>query len=366
MIHEMRKRFFALGIALGLIVSIFSAAPASAAYGVTITFPGGDTEFYSPFGGPATIHFSFDPGDPPTLFRVRLRPVGGTAIKTSFFSINPASQTSPVDKQFSWDALSTGSDKPYEVLVNPDGSGPTWTAPFVLKPRLVSITSIKPNPFLPWVQDGYRDTTDVTYRLAATSQPTEAHVYNAKLNGSCCASEVRFENLGTKVPGSAPEVWTWDGKNDSNSLLPKGDYFVKIRAEDPANVVRWSKPAKVSIARTYLKLSTVEKNGIAYHHTGPVTSYRRGGNCFVTQDETDKDLWITCLSASFTVYWRWAVPAGSKLQKASFVFIKVSSSICNAKKGITRTDSYLKVGGVGQFRCRIDKARATYGVPTAS
>jgi hypothetical protein len=361
----MGKRLLALGPALGLVLAVLSTSPASAAYDVNITFPNGDNEFYSPFAGPASIEFAnFVPSDPDTTFRVRLRPVGGSAIETRYFSIDPDTQTAPVTRSFSWDALSVQTQRDYEVVVNPNGGAVISSAVFTLDPRLVQITSIKPSPFFPWVPDGYKDTTDVTFKLAASSQPTIVRIYKATLAGKCCGSLVRDDDIGTQVVGT--RHYEWDGRDTGGSLLPKGDYFVKIRAEDPANVVRWSRPVEVSIARTYRKLATLQKNGIAFHHTGPVTSYRRGGNCFVTRDETDKDLWITCLSASFTVYWRWSLPNGGRIERASFVYVKVSSSICNAKKGHTKIDSFLKVGGVGQFRCRIDKARITYSVPTPS
>ncbi len=365
----MRTRSIALGATLAVALGLLTAAPAAAAYDVDITFPGGNTEFYSPFDGPARIKFTFadfanQPEDPDTTFRVRLRPVGGSTIATHYFSIDPDQETSPAIRRFTWNALSVGAERQYEVLVNPNGGGVISSAVFTLKPRLVSITSIKPSPFLPWITDGYKDTTDIAYRLAANSDPVTLKIYKSTSTGKCCRSAVLVDDLGFRAKGA--QHYEWNGRDGDSALLPKGDYYVKITAEDPANVVKTSPPAKVSIARTYRVFKTVEKNGIANHHTGPVTVYRRGGNCFVTKDETDKDLWITCLSASFTVYWRWSLPTGGRIESVSFVMIKVSSSICNAKKGHTTTDSYLKVGGVGQFRCRVDKARMTYSYPKNS
>jgi hypothetical protein len=353
----MRKRFLPLGIAMALALGLLTATPAAAAYDINITFPGGDSDFYSPFGGPALIEFdNFTAADNDTTFRARLREVGGSTIEIKYFSIDPDELSPPVTRSFEWDPLTVNAETQYQVIV--DGDGETSSAVFTLKPRLVQITSITPNTFLPWVEDEYKDTTDIAYKLAATSQPTIIRVFKARSDGRCCASEVFEFDDATQVVGN--RHYEWDGRNSGGDLLPKGDYYVKITAEDPANLVRTSKPFKVTIARTYRKTATLEKNGIANHHTGPVTSYRRGGNCFVTKDETDKDLWITCLSARFTVYWRWALPNGGRIENVSFTLIKVSSNICGAKKGHTKTDSYLKVGGVGQFRCRVDKARITY------
>ncbi len=237
---------------------------------------------------------------------------------------------------------------------------------FQLLPRLVSITGASPNPFLPWIIDGIKDTTTITYKLAAASNPTIIRIYKGNADGKCCGAQVFEHNDGSHPAGM--NTYSWNGKTAEvgGSLLPKGPYFVKVTAEDPENVVKTSRPYKVSIARTYRQLATMQKNGILMHHAGPVTSYRRGGNCFTTKDETDADLWITCLSASFTVYWRWNLPTGGRIESVSFVYVHVSSEICNGKKGHTTTDSFLKVGGVGQFRCRVDKAKITYSRPVAS
>jgi hypothetical protein len=360
----MRTRILALAATIAVALSVVTAFPALAAYDVTVGFPDGDTEFYSPFDGPATITFSFAPDDSPTLFRVRLRPVGGSSIKTSYVSINPDTQVSPVVKSFGWGPLNVGSQKPYEVIVNPDGQGTIAQAAFVLRPKLVMVESANPNPFLPWVSDGVKDTTTIRFNLSNDTQATEARVFKANLQGKCCGDRKRTDGLGSTSAG--PHPWVWDGRDDLNDLLPKGDYFVRIWGEDANGVSGLSNAFKVSIARTYRDTTTIQKPGIKYHHSGPVTSYRRGGNCFVTKDETDQDLWITCLSASFTVYWRWNLPNGSRLEQAKFVFVQVSGNICGAKKGHTRTDTYLKVGGVGQFRCRIDTAKALYSFPVQS
>ena len=51
---------------------------------------------------------------------------------------------------------------------------------------------------------------------------------------------------------------------------------------------------------------------------------------------------------------------------SSFVYVHVSGEICNGRKGHTTTDSTLRVGGVGQFRCRVDTAKITYSRPVPS
>jgi hypothetical protein len=61
---------------MALAVGSLTATPAVAAYSVGISFPGWNTEFYSPFAGPASVQFGFDAPDPSQVFRVRVRPVG--------------------------------------------------------------------------------------------------------------------------------------------------------------------------------------------------------------------------------------------------------------------------------------------------
>jgi hypothetical protein len=363
MIPEMRNRI-SLGVAAALLVGVLSAVPASAAYTVeSITFPGGNAEFYSPFTGPATVTFSFLPADPDATFEIRLRPLGGTKIHWKTVFIDPDTQSSPRAVNFAWPALSVTSAKTYQVAVYRGGVLQGSPESFLLRPKLVSITSIKPNPFLPLIDDGVKDNTRVTFNLQADAD-TEARVYRAKSNGTCCGTLIRTDALNNLSSGS--NEWLWDGKTDGSNEAGLGSYFVRTWADDGVVAPSVSAPKKVTIARYYREAHTLERNGIGYHHTGSVTVYRRGGNCFVTRDETDKDLWITCLSARFTVYWRWSLPSGGRIESVSFGLIKVSSNICGATKGHTTTDSFLKVGGVGQFRCRVDKARIVYSVPVLS
>jgi hypothetical protein len=361
----MRKRM-SLGVAAAMLIGLLSAAPASASFTVdSITFPGGHSEFYSPFTGPATITFSFLPTDPDATFEIRLRPLGGTKIHWKTVLIDPDTQTSPRAVNFAWPALSVTSAKTYQVAVYRGGVLQGSPESFLLRPKLVSITSIKPNPFLPLIDDGIKDNTRVTFTLQAGAD-AEARVYRAKSNGACCGTLVRTDTTGLNNLGAGSNDWVWDGKTDGSNEAGVGSYFVRIWADDGVVAPSVSAPKKVTIGRYYRETHTLEKNGIAVHHTGSVTSYRRGGNCFVTKDETDKDLWITCLSARFTVYWRWSLPQGGRIENASFVFVPVSGNICGAKKGHTTIDSYLTVGGVGQFRCRVDKARVTYSIPVLS
>ena len=361
----MKLRLLSLAAVMALAVSLLTAAPATANHTVTIEF-GGTSEFYSPYGGPATITFTIDPTDSDATFSLRLRPDGETAIHTETAFVNAQDADGTKVVPFDWPALSVNSPRTYEVAVYRSGNL-VEVQSFHLRPRLVTITGASPNPFLPLIDDGYKDMQNVNFKLSANAN-AEARVYRPRTDGKCCGALVLDDNTGISNLSAGTHPWTWDGQGEGAYAgdLAKGNYFVKIAATDLDAVTKTSKPFKVTIARTYRQLATLQKNGILMHHTGPVTVYRRGGNCFVTKDETDKDLWITCLSASFTVYWRWNLPTGGRIESVSFVYVHVSSEICNGKKGHTTTDSSLKVGGVGQFRCRVDKAKITYSRPVAS
>lgn len=360
----MKARLFSLGAVMALAFGLLTAAPATATYAVaSITFPDASAEFYSPFSGPASITFTFDGSENNATFNVRLRPAGGTAIYTKDVFVTPDEPSGFEIEEFSWPALSVSSAKTYVVAVYRSGTQ-VASESFLLRPRLVTITDVTPNPFLPWIDDGIKDTTKVKFTLA-TDADAEARVFRPKSDGKCCGALVLSNSVGLNNLLAGANEWVWDGRDGNGDNLAKGDYFVKMVATDLAAVVKASKPHKVTIAQTYRANATLQKSATAYHHIGPVTAYLRGGNCFVTDAQTD--LWITCLHAKFTIYWRWNLPNGGRVEKVSWTFVPISGDICRYTKGHTTTDSWMRAGATsGQVRCRLDLARITYSVPTPS
>lgn len=360
----MRQRFLLLLSTLALTGALFiSAPPAAAVYSVTIEFPGGSSEFYSPFSGPAKITANFTPGDPDVTFELRIRLVGGALIKTGHFFVDGDDPDGTQSKNFVWPALSTTSDKTYAVSVLRGGNIVAKES-FQLHPPLVRITNIAPNPFLPLIDDGHKDNTTVTFDLQAGAS-AEARVFRAKSNGNCCGNLVRNDATGLNNLPAGLNQWVWDGKNNNNNEAGLGNYYVKIWADDGVVAPTVSKPKKVTIGRYYYESATAQKSATAYHHVGPVTAYLRGGNCFLTNAQTD--LWITCLHAKFTIYWRWSIPAGASITKVSWTFIPVSGDICKYTKGHSGNDSWMRAGTTsGQVRCRIDLAKITYAKPIPS
>src|SRR4029453_6200794 len=90
------------------------------------------------------------------------------------------------------------------------------TESFSLNPPLVTITSASPTPFLPWIDDDYKDETTITYQLLASSQPVIFRVYQANAAGHCCGAKVREFNENNVVEGT--RTWVWDGRGAGGGL----------------------------------------------------------------------------------------------------------------------------------------------------
>jgi len=355
---------------MALAFGLLTALPASAAYeDPVIAFPGGTSVFYSPFSGPATVTFTFDTDTNDATFELRLRRVGGKVIRTREVFIDPDTMASPREVTFSWPALSVGSAKTYQVAVyrgkNIQGSPES----FQLLPPLVSITGAKPNPFLPWIDDDIKDETRISYTLEAPSDPTIVRVYGANSHGKCCGSLVFEHDDGAHPTGVNQYEWNGRTQEVGGSLLPKGDYFVKIQAEDPSAVVDVSKPFKVTIARKYRAMATKSKPARDYHHRSASTPIVIGGGCFVMVESGD--LRVLCQGGRISVYWRWGLNLSQRIEKASFVLnTQVGSCPSSIRRsGHTKHESSFTVnedlaGALAD--CYIETAKITYSYLQAS
>jgi len=361
----MRRRLFPAGAAMALTLGLLTAAPATAAYTEDITFPGGFSEFYSPFSGPATIHFTFDGTENDATFSLRIRPAGGSVIHTDSVFIDADDPDGFEDESFTWPALSVNSERTYVVQVYRSGVK-LASESFNLRPRLATITGATPNPFLPWIDDGYKDTTDVRFTLLEDAD-AEARVFNANGAGKCCGDRIRTDGLPNLTAGV--NHWIWDGQGDGAYAgnRPKGDYFVKIWADDGVVAPALSKPKKVSIARTYRATKTDSKPGTAYHHTTE-SALVRGGDCFLHNQGTF--LQVDCHGAKMTVYYRWGLASDERIEKASFVIDDPNNECGPARRdpGHSKHESYLTVTDSvsGITSCHIVTAKITYSYPKAS
>lgn len=356
----MRTRILASATTLALAVGLLTASPAMADYAVGVAFPGGNSEFYSPFTGPATVTFTFDGTENDATFEILIRPVGGTKIHSKLVLVDPDTQTSPRAVPFSWPAISVTSARTYVVAVYRNNVL-QGSETFLLRPPLAKITSAAPNPFFPWIDDGYKDTTTVRYTLQAEAD-TEARVFKAKSNGKCCGPKILDDALGT-VPAGANNPWVWDGQGEGAYAgnRPKGNYFVKIWADDGVVAPAISKPFKVTIARTYRATDTKQKAGTAYHHTTESTLVR-GGDCFVHAQ--GGYLQVDCHGAKMTVYYRWGLGSAERIEGASFVIDNANNECGPSRRnpGHTNHESFLTVTDAvsGITSCRIVTAKITY------
>jgi hypothetical protein len=362
----MRTRFLTVGTAMAVALGLLTATPASATYSVeSITFPDGDAEFYSPFSGPATVTFSFIQTDADATFELRLRPLGGTAIQRRSVLIDPDTQSSPRSVRFAWPALSVRSARTYEVAVYRNGTRQGVPESFLLKPPLASMTGATPNPFFPWIDDGYKDTTNVRFNLAAESD-AQVRVFRPNRAGRCCGALVRNHDLGRLTAGN--KNWVWDGKDGDGDNLRRGNYFVRIRADDGIVSPALSKATKVAIARTYRATKTKSKTASAYHHVGPVASLVIGGDCIIYR--TNGDLQILCQGGRVSVYWRWGLASAERIERASFALDTVEGCprsirrTGHTKHGSSFTMNENLVGAAGD--CLLVTARITYSYPQAS
>jgi FlgD Ig-like domain len=361
----MRTRLLPLGAAVALAVGLLTAAPAAATFAVeSITFPDEDAEFYSPFSGPASIKFTFNGTEKNATFNVRLRPAGGTAIHTDDVFVTPDEPGLFEIERFTWPTLSANSPRTYVVAVYRKGIQ-VASQSFFLRPRLVTITSTAPNPFFPWIDDGYKDTTNVRFNLAANVD-ADARVFKPNKAGKCCGALVRNDDLGPLAAGN--HHWIWDGRDGGGDNLAKGNYFVRIRADDGVVARALSRATKVAIARTYRATKTKSKMASAYHHVGPVTPLVIGGDCIVYR--TNGDLEILCQGGRVSVYWRWGLSPAERIERASSVLDTVERCprairrTGHTKHGSSFTMNENLVGAAGN--CLLTTARIVYSYPQAS
>ena len=204
---------FPAGAAMALVLGLLTAAPPSAAYAdPVITFPGGNSEFYSPFSGPATVTFTFD-GNGRTTPRSRSASDLRAARRSvrSRCSSTPTARASPRVVQFSWPALSVtiGADLPGGRVSRREPPGKPGRASSCVLPSPSSRERRRTR--------SCRGSTTGTRTKHGSDSPSprtldaEARVFKANSSGKCCGSfdpgrlprepERRIEPLGLGRPG---------------------------------------------------------------------------------------------------------------------------------------------------------------------
>jgi hypothetical protein len=357
------RRLLALAGSSALTIAVLTAMPASAAHVVSIEFPGGNSEFYSPFEGPATVTFTIDPADVDDTFALRVRPTGGSVVQSESVFVDAQDPSGSKVVSFDWPALSVSNATQYDVAVYRNGAAVAVQS-FFLRPKLVDITDIKPDPFLPWIDDGYRDTTTVTFTLASDAD-AEARVFKATNSGACCGAQVHADATGLTGLGAGENSWVWDGQGSGGFAgnLPKGPYYVRIWADDGAIASAISKPMKVVIARTYRAKATKSKPARNFHHVGPSSSNVIGGGCLTY--ESGGNLIVLCQGGKMSVYWRWGLSSAERIVGQSFVLDSSAEDCPRSVRSTSHTkheSAFTVNDDQSGFRalCSISTARITY------
>ena len=355
----MRKIAYCLVVVL-LGAGVLTATPAFAAYGAIVQLPA--STVYSPYGGPATVTFTFDSGDASAIFTIRIRRPGHGTIKEKDVLVDPATQTSPHPVPFSWADLAVATPTDYVVDVRRQDGGPVISSEtFTVLPKLVSELSATPSPFYPLVQDGYKDHSTIGFSLAADSVDTVVHVFEDDVYGRCCGTEIRTEDLGSLAAGA--HTWIWDGTTGDASSAPKGTYFARVEATDTDAVSMVSQAQKVEITKGLIrKMATKEKNGSTFARVADEQDTRRGGDCLASRDTSTHEVKILCANAEISVYWRWGLRPGERVESVSF---KIDGGYygCRRTLGHTTTWSFLRVHAPPTSTCDVISARITYSYP---
>ena len=339
--------------------TVLTAPPAWAAYGAVVSLPA--STMYSPYGGPATVTFTFASDDPPSTFRVRVRRPGQPTIEYHDVLVDPGAQTSPHVVPFSWAPLTVAAPTGYVIEVLYQGGPLITSEPFTLLPKLVSNLSATPSPFYPLIQDGYKDDTSIDFSLAADTTATTSRVYEDDVYGRCCGTEIRSDDLGPLAAGD--QSWTWDGKKDDGTFPPKGTFFVKIEGTDAAALWMASKALKVDLITGWIReTATKEKVGSAYSRTADKRETAVGGDCSVSRNVTTHEVRVLCVNAAISVYWNWGLKPGERIEKVSFV-LQGGFYGCRHTKGHTTTQSFLRVLTPPISVCHVTSARITYSYP---
>ncbi len=336
--------------------TLVAVPPALASYGAIVALPEGST--YSPYGGPATVTFTFDTDDPAAVFTVRLRRPGHGVLDEDDYLVDPAIHMSPHPVAFDWKDLSVGTATDYVIEVRRQGGETITSEPFTVVPPLVSDLSASPSPFYPVIEDGYRDESTIRFSLAADTAETAVRIYADDPYGRCCGPLIREHDLGPLAAGQ--RRWDWDGTRDDASLAPKGAYFVRVAATDTDGASTVSRPLKVEVANGWIRrTATKEKPGSAFARAGDERENARGGDCTVNRDRAQGEALIVCANAAISVTWRWALGTKERIESVAFV-IDDGAFTCARTKQHTAGTSTIRVSAPPTSTCEVTAARIRY------
>jgi hypothetical protein len=104
------------------------------------------------------------------------------------------------------------------------------------------------------------------------------------------------------------------------------------------------------------------KDGSAFAHYGDEVQTAAGGECFVTRDRERRLAQVTCANAAISVFWRWALPDGGRIESVGFS-IDGSSFGCHKRTSHAGSETVLRVLTPPTSTCYVKKAKITYSYP---
>jgi hypothetical protein len=239
-----------------------------------------------------------------------------------------------------------------EVTITNHFAGKGWAlVDFFVAAGVLTMDSVSASPavFYPIVQDGYRDSTALSWRV---SKPAGMRARITTTSGNT----VRYANLGNRVgPGS----WSWFGYRNNGAKAAPGVYSIELVARDAelGTVRRVAKLVRIATAVQTLRTSRL-------HSGDSVTGSAVSGPCSMTRNFVAHTTGVACRGGGYAQAWfRFVVPASAYGPTATVAGQAGAGTTGTITRQVERIDSRnyrvgLRVTGTRSFA--ITSVRLTY------
>jgi hypothetical protein len=239
-----------------------------------------------------------------------------------------------------------------EVTITDHFQGQGWAlVDFFVAAGVLTMDSVSASPtvFYPLVQDSFRDSTTLSWRV---SKPAGMR---ARITTSA-GNTIRYANLGNRVgPGS----WSWFGYRNNGAKAAPGRYWIELIARDAAlGTVRRA----VKVVRVATEVQTLRTSRL--HSGDSVTGSAVSGPCSMTRNFVDHTTELSCRGSGYAQAWfRFVVPATAYAPTATITGTAGSGSTGATTRQVERIDSRnyrvgMRVTGTRSFA--ITSVRLTY------
>jgi hypothetical protein len=349
-------RLLVLGALVGaLMLPVTALVPVAEAVGT------GDPVILSPVAGQTvpqgwtgTVHVDFaDAVAASYLVQVECPPGEGEAeLDDYLFQDEFVYDGTQDDYQATVGPIHTASLERCEVTVTDHFEGNGWAVlDFFVGAGVLSMDSVSRSPavFYPLVQDGFRDSTTLAWRV------TKPAGMRARITDSR-GRTVRYANLGSR---SGPGSWSWAGYRDSGARAAPGRYSIELVARDAelGTLRRAVEVVRVATAVQTLHASRV-RTGDA------VTGSAVSGPCSMTRDPAHRVTELACRGGGYAQAWfRFVVPASAYAPAATVGGQPGPGTAGTVSRQVERLDSRsyrvgMRVTGTRSFT--IASVRLTY------